>query len=329
MQSLSIVIPVYNEAPNLQPLHAEVTSVARALGCSYEIVLVNDGSTDDSAAVLDAIAACDGAVRVIHLRRNFGQTAALAAGLHLASGDLIVTLDADLQNDPADIPLLLAKLDEGHDLAHGWRRRRHDDLLRRAIPSRVANWLISRATGFAAHDLGCTLKAMRREIADELQLYGDMHRFIPILAHWRGANCVEVETNHRPRRFGVSKYGLSRTLRVLLDLITVKYMIEYQSCPMRLFGGLGLAGLAVGGLAAATAVVMKLVAGIDITSNPLLWLSFFGALAGMQFFLLGMLGEVSTRTYYECQGKRPYAIRSTRNFDRPVARPRPANCKAA
>lgn len=329
MQSLSIVIPVYNEALNLEPLHAELTSVARALGCSYEIVLVNDGSTDGSAAVLDAIAARDGAVRVVHFRRNFGQTAALAAGLHLASGDLIVTLDADLQNDPADIPLLLAKLDEGYDLAHGWRRRRHDDLLRRAIPSRVANWLISRATGFAAHDLGCTLKAMRREIADELQLNGDMHRFIPILAHGRGANCVEVETNHRPRRFGVSKYGLSRTLRVLLDLITVKYMTEYQSCPMRLFGALGLAGLAASGFAAAAAVVMKFVAGIDITSNPLLWLSLFAALAGMQFFVLGMLGEVSARTYYECQGKRPYAIRSTRNFDRPVARPRPANCKAA
>lgn len=328
MQFLSIVIPVYNEAPSLEPLHAEVTDAARALGRDYEIVLVDDGSTDGSAAVLDALAAGDGAVRVVHLRRNFGQTAALAAGLRLASGDVIVTLDADLQNDPADIPLLLAKLDAGYDLAHGWRRKRQDDLLRRIIPSRVANWLISRVTGFAAHDLGCTLKAMRREIADDLRLHGDMHRFIPVLAHGRGAACVEVETNHRPRRFGVSKYGLSRTPRVLLDLVTVKYMLEYQSCPMRLFGGLSLASLAAGGLAATAAVVMKL-GDIDMTSNPLCWLSAFAALAGMQFYALGVLGEVSMRTYYECQGQQPYAIRSTRNFDRPVARLRSVSDKAA
>lgn len=321
---LSIVIPVYNEAPNLEPLYAEVSRSARALARPYEIVLVDDGSTDGSAATLDRLADRDDAVRVVRFRRNFGQTAALSAGLRLASGEVIVTLDADLQNDPADIPLLLARLDEGFDLVHGWRQDRRDDLLRRKIPSRVANWLISRATGFPIHDLGCTLKAMRREVAGDLRLYGEMHRFIPILAHWRGASCSEVVTNHRPRRFGASKYGLSRTWRVLLDLITVKYMIQYQKSPMRLFGGLGLASLAAGALAAATTLLMKLAGGVDMTGNPLLLLTVFATLAGMQFFVLGMLGEVCVRTYYECQDKQPYAIRSTRNFDRPFALPHTA-----
>ncbi len=326
---LSIVIPAYNELANIEPLYAEVSNAARSLGCPYEIVLVDDGSTDGSAAALDELADRDFAVRVIHFRRNFGQTAALSAGLRVASGDVIITLDADLQNNPADIPLLLAKLDEGYDLVHGWRQDRRDDLFRRKIPSRIANWLISRTTGFPVHDLGCTLKAMRREISDDLQLYGEMHRFIPILAHWRGAACSEVVTRHRPRRFGVSKYGLSRTLRVLLDLVTIKYMIQYQTSPMRLFGGLGLASLAAGGVAAAATVCMKLSRGIDMTGNPLLLLTVFATLAGLQFFVLGMLGEVCVRTYYECQGKAPYAIRSTRNLDHPFATPQSAEATAA
>ncbi|HET6882290.1 MAG TPA: glycosyltransferase family 2 protein [Pirellulales bacterium] len=320
--TLSIVVPVYNELESIEPLHAEISEAAQALGRPYEIVLVDDGSSDGSAAALDRLARHDSAVRVIHFRRNFGQTAAMRAGIQHATGEVVVTLDADLQNDPADIPLLLAKLDEGYDLVHGWRRQRHDALLSRKIPSRIANWIISRATGFPVHDLGCTLKAMRREIADELQLYGEMHRFIPVLAHWRGARCAEVITHHRPRKFGVSKYGLSRTVRVLLDLITVKYMIQYQTSPMRLFGGLGLGSLGVGTLAAMATVAMKLVGGIDMTGNPLLLLTVFATLAGLQFFVLGLLGEVSVRTYYECQGKQPYAIRSTHNFDLPLAEPR-------
>jgi glycosyltransferase involved in cell wall biosynthesis len=318
---ISIVIPIYNEEENIEPLYGEVLPVARSLGQPYEIVLIDDGSTDGSAALVDEIARRDPAVRVVHFRRNFGQTAAMNAGMHLASGDVIVTLDADLQNDPADIPLVVAKLEEGYDLVHGWRRERHDALVSRKIPSRIANWLISRATGFPVHDLGCTLKAMRREIAQELQLYGEMHRFIPILAHWRGARSAEVVTRHRPRRFGTSKYGLSRTLRVVLDLVTVKYMIQYQTSPMKLFGGLGLASLAAGGLAAITTVLMKLAGGVDMTGNPLLLLTVFATLAGLQFFVLGMLGEVCVRTYYESQGKQPYAIRSTLNFDRPFAEP--------
>jgi glycosyltransferase involved in cell wall biosynthesis len=319
--SISIVIPIFNELENVRPLYESVSTVCHSLTCPYEIVLVDDGSTDGSSKALDQLADCDSAVKVVHFRRNFGQTAAMNAGMHGASGDIIITLDADLQNDPADIPMLLAKLDEGYDFVHGWRKHRHDALISRKLPSIVANWLISRLTGFPVHDLGCTLKAMRREIAHELQLYGEMHRFIPILAHWRGARCAEVVTRHHPRRFGDSKYGISRTLRVVLDLITVKYMIQYQTSPMKLFGGLGLLSLATGGLAALATIVMKLAGGTDMTGNPLLLLTVFSMLAGLQFFVLGMLGEVSVRTYYESQGKQPYAIRSTRNFDRPLAIP--------
>jgi len=315
MTSISIVVPVYNERENVEPLYAALTQTARTLRQSYELLLVDDGSTDGAGDALDRLAAADKAVKVVHFRRNFGQTAALSAGMHLASGDIIVTLDADLQNDPADIPLLVARLDEGYDLVHGWRKDRQDAFLSRRLPSKVANWLISRVTGFAVHDLGCTLKAMRREVAGELQLYGEMHRFIPILAHWRGARCAEVVTRHHPRRFGKSKYGISRTVRVVLDLMTVKYMIQYQSSPMRLFGGLGLASLVAGGLSAAATLAMKLAQGIDMTGNPLLLLTVFAALAGLQFLVLGLLGEVCVRTYYESQGKQPYAIRSSVNFE--------------
>lgn len=320
--TISIVVPIYNELENVEPLYASVTRTARALGQPYELLLIDDGSTDGTSNALDQLAAADATLKVVHFRRNFGQTAALNAGLHLAAGDVIVTLDADLQNDPADIPLLLARLGEGYDLVHGWRKDRQDAFLSRKLPSKLANWMISRVTGFPVHDLGCTLKAMRREIAGELQLYGEMHRFIPVLAHWRGARCAEVVTRHHPRRFGASKYGLSRALRVVLDLITVKYMIQYQTSPMRLFGGLGLASLLAGGASAAATIVMKLARGIDMTGNPLLLLTVFAGLAGLQFFVLGMLGEVCVRTYFESQGKRPYAIRSLVNFDQPRAEPK-------
>ncbi|HEX7450005.1 MAG TPA: glycosyltransferase family 2 protein [Pirellulales bacterium] len=312
--SISIVVPIYNERENVEPLYMALTQTARSLGQPYELLLVDDGSTDGTSEALDRLAAADAAAKVVHFRRNFGQTAALSAGIHLAAGDVVVTLDADLQNDPADIPVLLARLDEGCDLVHGWRRDRQDAFLSRKLPSKIANGLIARVTGFAVHDLGCTLKAMRREVADELQLYGEMHRFIPILAHWRGARCAEVVIHHHPRRHGKSKYGISRTLRVLLDLLTVKYMIQYQSSPMRLFGGLGLASLTAGGLSAVATLTMKLGHGVDMTGNPLLLLTVFATLAGLQFLMLGLLGEVCVRTYYESQGKQPYAIRSLVNF---------------
>lgn len=316
MPTLSIIVPVFNELDNLAALHAAISAVARKTGGAYELIFIDDGSRDGSSQLLDRLAAEDPAVKVVHFRRNFGQTAAMSAGLRLATGDVMVLLDGDLQNDPGDIPLLLAKLDEGYDLAHGWRRHRHDAWLSRKLPSRVANWLISRVTGFAAHDLGCSLKAMRREIAAELRLYGEMHRFIPILAHWRGAHCAEVVVRHHPRRAGRSKYGLSRTGRVLLDLITVNYMVRYQTSPMKPFGGIGLLCLLAGGLAAAATVAMKL-GGTDMTGNPLLLLTVFASLAGLQFLVLGMLGEVAVRIYYESQDLAPYAVRSLVNFAPP------------
>ena len=322
--SLSAVIPVYNERENIVPLYDAVTSSLRALGQPYEMVLVDDGSTDGSSRALDQLAARDPRVKVVHFRRNFGQTAAMNAGLHLATGDVIVTLDADLQNDPADVGLLLVKLDEGYDLVQGWRKERQDAFLNRRLPSIVANWIISKTTGFAVHDLGCTLKAMRREIAHDLQLYGEMHRFIPILAHWRGARCAEVVTRHHPRRFGTSKYGISRTFRVVLDLITVKYMIQYLTSPMKLFGGMGLSSLLLAGASGVATVAMKWFGQVDMTGNPFLLLTVFASLAGMQFIVLGMLGELCVRTYYESQNKQPYSIRSLVNFETDDMEPRKA-----
>jgi glycosyltransferase involved in cell wall biosynthesis len=318
---LSVVIPIYNEVENIGRLYAALDAVLPLIGRDYEIILVDDGSTDGSAGALRELAARDPLVRVIEFRANFGQSAALHAGIQAAAGDVIVTLDGDLQNDPADIPRLLAKLDEGYDLVHGWRKRRQDALVSRKLPSRAANWLISRITGFPVHDLGCTLKAIRREVARELELYGEMHRFIPILAHWRGARCVEVETNHHPRRFGTSKYGLSRTFRVLLDLITVKYLIQYLVSPMKLFGGLGLLCGAAGLVAGIGTIAMKLGSGTDMTGNPLLLLSVFSMMTGLQLLVLGMLGELGARIYYAVCDAKPYAVRRVFNFERDAAQP--------
>jgi glycosyltransferase involved in cell wall biosynthesis len=243
------------------------------------------------------------------LRRNFGQTAAMSAGLEYASGDVIVTMDADLQNDPTDIPAMIRKLEEGYDLVHGWRRNRQDKFWTRKVPSIIANWLIAKVTGFPVRDLGCTLKVMRRQVADDLNLYGEMHRFIPILAHWQGARCAEIETKHHPRRFGQTKYGLSRTFRVILDLITVKYLIQYSTSPMRLFGTVGFACSALAIVAGVAVLMMKLLVNFDMSGNPLLYVSLFGCMVGLQFFSLGMLGEMNARIYYESQGRKPYAVR--------------------
>ncbi len=313
---LSVVVPVYNEQENVRRLYQALRPVLVASRNEFEILFVDDGSTDGSYAELAMLARQDKAVKVVRFRRNYGQTAAMNAGLHLADGDVIVTLDADLQNDPQDIPRLVAKLDEGYDLVQGWRKRRQDAFLHRKLPSKIANWIISKVTGFAVHDLGCTLKAMRREIAQDLQLYGEMHRFIPILAHWQGARCAELETRHHPRRFGQSKYGISRTLRVVLDLITVKYMIQYLSSPMRLFGKIGLLSGFVSLSAGVATVGMKILQGTDMTGNPMLLLTVFAGFVGLQFLVLGMLGELGVRTYYESQGKQPYRIRDCLNLPR-------------
>jgi glycosyltransferase involved in cell wall biosynthesis len=314
--SLSIVVPMYNEVENLDRLVETLRRELDPQGQPYEIIVVDDGSTDGSAERLDELAAEHDCLKAVHLRRNYGQTAAMDAGIHLATGEVIVTLDADLQNDPADIPTMIAKLEEGYDLVHGWRKDRHDALVSRRIPSRVANWLISRVTGFPVHDLGCTLKAMRRETAHELHLYGEMHRFIPILAYWNGARCAEMVTRHHPRTAGTSKYGISRTIRVLFDLVTVKYMIQYLSSPMKLFGMLGLAAGFVG-MTSATITFAMWLDGFHLSRNPLLLLSIFAGFVSLQFFVLGLLGELGVRTYYESQAKRPYGIRRTVNFAEP------------
>ncbi|MBC19596.1 MAG: glycosyltransferase [Planctomycetaceae bacterium] len=310
---VSIIVPLYNEQDNVELCYQSVDRVMEQTDWQYEIVMVDDGSTDATSQHLVAIAERDRRVKVIEFRRNFGQTAAMRAGLDYATGDCIVTLDGDLQNEPADIPMLVEKVHEGYDLVHGWRKHRQDAFLSRRLPSKIANWLISRVTGFPVRDLGCTLKAMRREIALDLSLYGEMHRFIPILAHWQGARSVEVVTRHHPRQFGESKYGIWRTVRVLLDLVTVKYMIRHAVSPMRLFGGIGLSLIAVSGLSGLATVCMKLLGGIDMTGNPLLLLTVVAGLAAIQFFGLGLLGEVSARIYHECQDEKPYRIRSLRN----------------
>jgi glycosyltransferase involved in cell wall biosynthesis len=313
--SVSIVVPIYNEADNIPLLYEALTSVMRRMHTRYEIILVNDGSKDGSALRLDDLAKQDSLVKVIEFRKNYGQTAAMQAGIQAASMDTIVLLDADLQNDPNDIPNLLAKLDEGFDLAHGWRKDRQDTFLARKLPSKMANWLISKVTGFPAHDIGCTLKAIRTDIAQELDLHGEMHRFIPILAYWRGARCVEVETTHHPRLFGQSKYGISRTLRVLLDLVTVKYFIHYSASPMKLFGSFGLASFLMSGVAGISAVWMKLGSDAEMTGNFLSFLTALFSLAGLQFLFFGILGEVGSRIYFASQNKTNYAIRRTRNFE--------------
>lgn len=306
----SIIVPVYNELENVPLLVEQVGAVMDELEGESELLLIDDGSSDGTSELLDELAATDERLVVVHFRKNYGQTAAMQAGLEIARGEYLVTLDGDLQNEPSDIPKMLAQLERGYDLVHGWRKERHDTLVTRKIPSRIANWIISKVTRFPIHDLGCTLKAMRREIAEELELYGEMHRFIPILAHWRGARCLEMVTTHHPRRFGQTKYGLSRTIRVVLDLLTVKYMLDYYSSPMKLFGRLAMFFLAVGSTMLGATVVMKLAYQFDMTGNPLLVLGVLMSIVSVQLFSVGLLGEANTRLYYRRDERRPFAIRN-------------------
>jgi glycosyltransferase involved in cell wall biosynthesis len=327
--SVSVVVPIYNEVQNIPLLHEALTRTLSQLDRPYEIILVNDGSRDGSAEALAELAQRDPLVKVIEFRRNYGQTAAMQAGIQAASLDVVVLLDGDLQNDPSDIPMMLDVLDQGYDLVHGWRKNRQDAFLNRKLPSKIANWIISKVTGFPVHDLGCSLKAIRTEIAQELQLYGEMHRFIPILAHWRGAKCVEVVTHHHPRKFGQSKYGLSRTTRVILDLLTVKYFIHYVVSPMKLFGLIGLLCGAVSVLSGLATMWMKFAGGVDMTGNPLLLLTAVSAMIGVQFLFLGMLGELCSRIYFEVRGMPNYAIRRTWNLDTATTLPLPQARRAA
>jgi len=305
---LSVVVPVYNEAENIETLHAELSQTLTRLGRSYEVVYIDDGSTDRSFAVLSALQRRDAHVVVVRFPRNYGQTAALAAGFDHATGRLLVALDADGQNDPADIPAMLAKLDEGYDLVAGWRLPRQDPLLSRRLPSVVANAIIGVITGVRMHDYGCTLKVMRRDVVRGLRLYGEMHRFIPALADDLGARIAEVQVHHRPRRVGVSKYGLSRTLRVLLDLITVKFLSSYSTRPIQVFGGIGLACGLVGLVITGILGFERVFFGVPLAQRPLVWLGILLTLMGLQFITMGLLGELLVRTYHESQNKPVYRV---------------------
>jgi len=306
---------VMNESESVVPLYEEVRAALEQTDRSWELLFVDDGSTDSTRGVIREIAESDQRVALVILRRNYGQTAAMQAGIEHAAGEVIVTIDGDLQNDPQDIPMMLEKLDEGFDLIHGWRKNRQDAFLNRKLPSLLANRLISRVTGFPIHDLGCTLKAMRAEFARELELYGDMHRFIPILASARGARCAEVVTRHRERQFGTTKYGIGRTIRVLLDLITIKFMLDFFDKPMRLFGRLGLFGLAAGAISGIVTVAMKFLSGVDMTGNPLLLMTVLSTLLGAQFICIGLIGEVIVRSYYGARNSRHYGVRECINID--------------
>lgn len=314
--NVSIVIPLLNEAPNLRPLYEELTDVMTKTDVNYEIIFVDDGSEDGSLGILKSIQRTDPKVRIISFRRNFGQTAALSAGFEYAAGTVFVTLDADRQNDPRDIPLLLAKIEEGYDLVNGWRFDRQDDYLSRKLPSLIANKLISWTTDVKLHDYGCTLKAIRREVAKHITLYGELHRFIPAIASWMGVNIAEVKVNHRPRVEGASKYGISRTFRVFLDLITVKFLLSYSGRPIHFFGIPGLASGAIGFLIALYLSIERLFFGVALSDRPILLLAILLMLIGVQFIVFGLLGELQIRTYHETQNKRIFVAKELLGFDR-------------
>jgi glycosyltransferase involved in cell wall biosynthesis len=318
---LSVVIPLFNEEDNISPLYNELTTALESLGVVYEIIIVDDGSTDRSFELLRALQSEDERLVIIRFRRNFGQTAAFAAGFDRARGGIVVTLDADLQNDPADIPLLLEKLNEGYDVVSGWRRDRKDPFLTRRLPSMLANALISWATGVHLHDYGCSLKAYRREVVKNLQLYGELHRFIPALASWMGVSVAEVPVNHRSRLHGQSKYGLSRILRVMLDLLTVRFLLSYATRPIQIFGLIGLLTFAAGTLLTLYLGFLRLVLQQPVAGRPLLLLAILLTLVGVQFVTMGLLGELVVRTYHETQRKPIYMVRevlaaATPNGDR-------------
>lgn len=306
---LSVVIPVYDEAENVAPLMEALERHVCGGPFEHEIVFVDDGSTDGTAEALAQEHERHSCVKVVRLRRNFGQTAALAAGIAHADGAVIVTMDGDLQNDPEDISVLVSKLEEGYDIVSGWRQERHDAFLSRKLPSLIANKLISRVSGIPLHDWGCTLKAYRREVLKQTPLYGELHRFIPAVAQVVGARVAELPVRHHPRRFGRSKYGLTRTVRVLLDLLTVSFLVRYRTRPLHFFGTVGFVSAALGVLSGLTVVAMKLLQGVDMSGNPLIILSAVLLLGGAQFVSIGLLGEITMRTYYESQEKPIYVVR--------------------
>ncbi|BAY46362.1 dolichol-phosphate mannosyltransferase [Scytonema sp. HK-05] len=306
---VSVVVPVHNEVESLPHLLEAIASTLSATDLSYEIICVDDGSTDGSPRFLKEQAEIRNDLKAVILRRNYGQTAAMAAGFYYALGKAIVTLDADLQNDPADIPMLLAKLEEGYDLVSGWRKNRQDAALDRLLPSKIANWLIQRMTGVKIHDYGCSLKAYRTELVADMNLYGELHRFIPALAYIEGARITEMPVRHHARRFGRSKYGLGRTFRVLMDLLTISFMKKFLTRPMHVFGLLGLFSIVSGGLIGIYLTFVKFAFGEDIGNRPLLILAVLLLVTGVQLFCFGLLAELLMRTYHESQGRPIYRVR--------------------
>jgi dolichol-phosphate mannosyltransferase len=311
---ISIVVPAFNEEANVAPLYEQIHATLTTHAIEHEIIFVNDGSSDGTAAALARIAQRDPRVKVINFRRNHGQTAALMAGFDHASGEVIVPMDGDLQNDPADIPRLLAKLDEGYSVVSGWRWNRRDSKVRRTLPSRAANWLISRISGVHLHDYGCTLKAYRREAIRDVRLYGEMHRFIPIYASWNGARVTEIPVNHFPRVHGRSHYGASRAIKVILDLIVVKFLEDYNTKPIYVFGMTAVALFAMSLISGLLAVYLRLFADISFISTPLPLLTALTLSLGVLFILLGLQAEILIRVYYEAQDKPTYLIRDSLNF---------------
>jgi glycosyltransferase involved in cell wall biosynthesis len=310
----SIVVPLYNEQDNIRPLYSKIAEVMRTVGEPYEVIFVDDGSKDQTYQALAGVYENDSHVQLIRLRRNFGQTAALKAGFDFARGEVIISLDGDLQHDPEEIPLFVAKMEEGYDIVSGWRSERKDHWLTRRLPSRIANWVIAKLSRVELHDFGTTFKAYRREVIQEIQLYGELHRFIPALASWSGATVAEIPIKSVARKNGKSNYGLSRTIRVLLDLISVKFLLDYSTKPLQFFGLLGLFGTTIGTVMGLFLFFKKLILGehVMIQHGPLLFMAMLLILSGIQFLSIGLIGEMISRTYYESQNKAIYAVREIR-----------------
>ncbi|MCX6384412.1 MAG: glycosyltransferase family 2 protein [Actinobacteria bacterium] len=306
---LSVVIPVYNEKQNISYLYENLNSVLPGIGRKYEVILIDDGSMDGTFKELLSIHEQNDNYKIIRFRKNFGQTPAMSAGFDYANGEVIITLDADLQNDPKDIPALLKKIDEGYDIVSGWRINRQDKAISRKLPSKIANWLIARLTGIKIHDYGCTLKAYRSDVVKNIELYGEMHRYIPAVASWMGISVAEVPVHHHSRKFGKSKYGISRTIRVILDIIILKYLLSYSQRPIQIFGLMGLITGLIGCIVTIYLIIMRLFFNVPLSSRPLFTLSIFMIFIGLQLITMGILGELIMRTYHEASGKPTYAIR--------------------
>ncbi len=312
--SLSVIVPLYNEEDNVNPLIEHTVAALESLDHEFELILVDDGSTDDTNALVMRASCNDDRIKVIRFRRNHGQTAAMMAGIDHSSGEILIPMDGDLQNDPADIPALLAKLDEGYDVVSGWRADRKDKKITRTMVSRTANWLISRISGVRLHDYGCTLKAYRRDVIEDVRLYGEMHRFIPIYTTWFGGRVTEIPVKHHARKFGRSKYGLERVFKVILDLLMVQFLTRYETKPLYVFGMFGLLSVLFSFLVGMLALYLKFFEGTSLVSTPLPLLTVLSFLTGLTMILMGLLAEMLVRVYYESQGKPIYLIKETHNF---------------